>query len=223
MLEDRNANIWMGAINGKIARIRPDNNQIDYWSFDEGFPTQQQEGRTLQSNCFVEDAQGTLWLGCNQGLVRIEHPEGIPAFKVWHNNSPKGILFKNDRISSICPDPIQPHLLWIGTFGGGLCCFNSQNETSEVYGEKDGLADNVVYGVLPDAFGYLWLSTNRGLSRFDRQSKTFYNLSADDKKLGAEFNTDAFSLLPSGELAFGGLDGLFLVRPLPENPISKPT
>lgn len=215
ILEDKNANIWLSAINGKIARIRPLDNQIEYWSFDADFPKQQQ-GFVLQSSCMVEDSQGTLWLGSNQGLVRIEYPEATPIFTVWHNYSPKGVLFKNERISSICPDPNLPHLIWIGTLGGGLHCFDSQKETTEIYNENDGLANNVVYGVLPDTFGYLWLSTNRGLSRFDKQSKTFYNLSSDDKRLDTEFNTDAFRLLPSGELAFGGLDGLFLLRPLQE-------
>ncbi len=215
IFEDKNANVWISAINGKIARIRPKDNQIEYWSFNADFP-QLQQGTVLQSSCIVEDTQGVLWLGTNQGLVRIEHPEASPIFTVWHNYGPKGALFKNERITSICPDPNQQHLIWIGTFGGGLHCFDSQKEITEIYNENDGLANNVIYGVLPDTFGNLWLSTNRGLSRFDRQNKTFYNLSSDDKRLGTEFNTDAFRLLPSGELAFGGLNGLFLVRPLQE-------
>jgi signal transduction histidine kinase/DNA-binding response OmpR family regulator/streptogramin lyase len=215
IFEDKNGNIWISAIHGKIARISPIDNQTEYWSFDADFPKPQQ-GSVLQSSCIVEDSQGILWLGSNQGLVRIEHPEATPIFTVWHNYGPKGVLFKNERISSICPDPDQQHLIWMSTLGGGLHCFDSQKEISIIYNENDGLANNVVYGVLPDTFGYLWLSTNRGLSRFDRQNKTFYNLSSDDKRLGIEFNTDAFRILPSGELAFGGLNGLFLVRPLQE-------
>lgn len=215
IIEDKNANIWISALNGRIARIRPIDNHIDYWAFNADFP-QLLQGNLLQSSCIVEDTQGILWLGSNQGLVRIEYPESTPKFTVWHNYGSKGELFKNERITSICPDPNRKHLIWIGTFGGGLHCFDSQKEITEIYNENDGLANNVVYGVLPDAFGYLWLSTNRGISRFDPQNKTFYNLFSDDQKLGGEFNTDAFRLMPSGELAFGGLDGLFLLRPLQE-------
>ena len=35
------------------------------------------------------------------------------------------------------------------------------------YTVKNGLPDNTIYGILADADGNLWLSTNKGLSKFD--------------------------------------------------------
>ena len=114
---------------------------------------------------------------------------------------------------SVCPDPDNPNIIWVGTYGGGLHRFDTQAGRSDILSEKDGLIDNVVYGILSDAFGYLWLSTNRGLTRYNRQNRTFYNFINEDTKLTTEFNTDAYRLLPSGELAFGSVNGLFLIRP----------
>jgi len=212
LLEDRNGNIWVSGTKGEIARIRPDNMHIDRWQFGQFFPKKQRE--LLQSTCLLEGKDGNLWLGSNQGLVRITHPEETPRFEVWHNHSDKGVLFKNDRILSLCPDPDNLNLIWVGTYGGGLHLFDSQKGSSEIFTEKDGLINNVVYGILPDAFGYLWLSTNRGLSRFNRQNRTFYNFIHEDPKLDIEFNTDASHLMPSGELAFGSVNGLFIIRPM---------
>ena len=221
LLEDRNGNIWVPGTQGQVIRIRPEQMRVDRWQYGQHFPEQQI--KSLQSTCLLEDKNGALWLGCNQGLVRIGHPEGEPDFKVWHNHSSKGVLFKNDRILSIYPDPDDQHLIWVGTYGGGLHCFDSRKGSSEILNEKDGLVDNVVYGILPDAFGFLWLSTNRGLSRFNRKNHTFYNFINEDAKLDVEFNTDAYRLMPSGALAFGSVEGLFLVRPQVEYPILQST
>jgi len=41
--------------------------------------------------------------------------------------------------------------------------------------QEDGLPSDVVYAIVEDAQGALWLSTNQGLSRFDPQTKTAFN------------------------------------------------
>lgn len=46
------------------------------------------------------------------------------------------------------------------------------------YTEKDGLPSNVVYDVFQDSKGYIWFSTDKGVSRFD--GAEFRNFSADD-------------------------------------------
>ena len=57
-------------------------------------------------------------------------------------------------------------VIWVGTEGGGLSRFNRTDETFTTYMEKDGLPNNVIYGIVPDRSGALWLSSNAGLSCF---------------------------------------------------------
>ena len=66
--------------------------------------------------------------------------------------------------------------IWIGTNGGGLNRFDRQTEAFTHYKETDGLPDNVVYGILEDGLGRLWLSTNNGLSCFDPALEFFSQL-----------------------------------------------
>ncbi len=40
----------------------------------------------------------------------------------------------------------------------------------KVYTEKDGLRNATILGILQDANGFLWLTTNNGLAKFDPQS-----------------------------------------------------
>ncbi|MGH7454112.1 MAG: triple tyrosine motif-containing protein, partial [bacterium] len=73
--------------------------------------------------------------------------------------------------------------------------------------EKNGLANNVIYGILPDARGHLWLSTNRGLSKFDPRTESFKNYDPTDGLQSYEFNASAYHRGPRGEMFFGGING----------------
>lgn len=99
-------------------------------------------------------------------------------------------------------------IIWVGTFGGG---FNSIDRlTGEImrYTTKDGLSNDVVYGILEDEKGNLWMSTNKGLSVFNPKSKEFRNYTVQDGLQSDEFNSGAFFKDNTGKMYFGGINGL---------------
>jgi two-component sensor histidine kinase len=75
------------------------------------------------------------------------------------------------------------------------------------YSMRDGLANDVVYGILSDNNGSLWMSTNNGLSKFDSERKNFHNYNVNDGLQGNEFNRYAFCKTKDGILFFGGVNG----------------
>ncbi|MCH9028316.1 MAG: response regulator, partial [Bacteroidetes bacterium] len=104
--------------------------------------------------------------------------------------------------------PLAPEeKLWIGTAGGGLNLFDKENERFIHITEKDGLPNDVVYGILPDEKGNLWLSTNKGLSKYKPAKNQFTNYDVNDGLQSNEFNTGAYYKSRSGELFFGGING----------------
>ena len=62
--------------------------------------------------------------------------------------------------------------LWIGTENTGLYCFDPQSQNLEQFTEKEGLLSNTVYGILEDSQGSLWMSTKRGVSKFNPAAAT---------------------------------------------------
>ncbi|MBI3483035.1 MAG: hypothetical protein HY015_08700, partial [Bacteroidetes bacterium] len=72
---------------------------------------------------------------------------------------------------------------------------------------------NVVYGMLEDHAGILWLSTNLGISAFNPQSHVFRNFNFSDGLQSNEFNTGAYFKSASGKLYFGGVNGLSFFNP----------
>ena len=217
---DSNGNIWVLGLREEVARIRPGTQHVDRWSISpylsSGMP------RPAHSTCMAEGLSGTLWIGWNHGVLRITNAEGVPQFKMWDNYSGEEKIFKNDWILCLFPDRKQQNLVWIGTRNGGMHRLDTQSNTTLIFTEKNGLSDNVVYGILPDAFGNFWLSTNRGLSRFNPANQTFINFINEHPRLNTEFNTNSYQLMPSGELAFGSVDGLFFIRPIHEKPSDLP-
>lgn len=214
MMEDRHGNVWIAANGGQLLRIRPGSLQAETWNLAPYFNIQPAE-KYLRSTAMAEDAGGNIWIGYNRGIIRMERPGGMPVFEVYRNTAAASVLFSSEWILSLYPDPKRPDILWAGTRGGGLNRFDVRRRKAEYYTEKDGLPNNVVYGILPDSAGHLWLSTNRGLSRFNPSSGQFTNFYGPGSALNTEFNTASYKRLPSGELAFGSTEGLFILRPGP--------
>jgi signal transduction histidine kinase len=77
----------------------------------------------------------------------------------------------------------------------------------KAYSIKDGLPNNVIFGALKDENGNLWISTNRGLSRFDLKANKFTNFTPADGLQSFEFKGHALSKSKWGALYFGGING----------------
>ncbi|MCO6480825.1 MAG: helix-turn-helix domain-containing protein, partial [Phaeodactylibacter sp.] len=117
-------------------------------------------------------------------------------------------------VLSVAADPLEPaRYLWVGTKGGGLNRLDRQTGIFQHYKTEQGLPDNVVYGILHDDRGHLWLSTNRGLCRFHVREETTRNFTAADGLQSNEFNQSSYLKTTSGRLIFGGVNGLTVFHP----------
>ncbi|MEZ4777388.1 MAG: two-component regulator propeller domain-containing protein [Bacteroidia bacterium] len=153
-----------------------------------------------------QSADGTFWLGTNEGL---KHYDPVQETFTSYVNDPKDRnSLSNNSIKTICPDPRYPEkVLWIGTAGGGLNRFEIADQTFTHFSKEDGLPDNVIYGILTDEEGWLWMSTNQGIARFDPTSHICLTYTKQDGLQDNEFNSCSYFKSPSGELFFGGIYG----------------
>ncbi len=168
--------------------------------------------------CVYQDKKGIFWIGSDLGLISFNQVTG--KFHNYVNNASDPNSLNNNYIKSICPDPEHPdRYLWIGTSGGGLNRFDKASGKFIFYTKKDGLPNNVIYGILPDSKGRLWMSTNHGLSVFNPGLNTFRNFDVLDGLQSNEFNTGAFYKSDNGEMFFGGINGLnyFYPQDIKEN------
>lgn len=81
------------------------------------------------------------------------------------------------------------------------------------YSKADGMKNDMVHGVLEDPDGCIWLSTNKGLTKYNPRNQFFHNYGSPDLPV-TEFSDDAYWKCPyTGRLFFGGIDGLVWVDP----------
>lgn len=201
LYDDNRNTLWFGNTNGIVRFDKKSKISKEY-----SFPAKTTMGPYDYLQAIHRDKAGILWLGTLQGLYRFD-PEK-ETWKLYQNVAGDRSSLNNNLIFSICPDGAQPgKFLWIGTKGGGLNLFEQATGTFLHYTEKDGLSNDVVYGILSDAMNNLWLSTNKGISRFDTHTKEFKNYNEADGLQGSEYNRNAFCKTANGHLYFGGITG----------------
>lgn len=162
--------------------------------------------------CVLQDDDGTFWLGTNAGLMRLNAK--TRQWKVLKNDPQNPASLGFDLIFSLCADPLKPNrYLWIGTNGGGLNRLDKKTMRFQRFTMEDGLPNNVVYGMLPDKSGNIWLSTNQGLARFNIRSSKSKNFSKSDGLQSNEFNRYSYCSDGLGNLFFGGINGFDYFKP----------
>ncbi|HSG44383.1 MAG TPA: two-component regulator propeller domain-containing protein, partial [Anaerolineales bacterium] len=210
---DSSNKVWVGTVGG-LDLFDREKGTFKHYSPKIGDPNSL-SGSTV--DVIYEDHDGYLWIGTSgNGLNRFDHK--TETFTQYHFDPNNNRSLSNDQILSIFQD--SNNRLWIGTGGGGLNLYHPETDSFSYFLEKDGLPNGVVYGILEDGLGYLWLSTNFGVSRFDPETSTFRNFDAGDGLQSNEFNSGAYAKGRDGEFYFGGINGLTIFHPLSinENP-----
>ena len=102
---------------------------------------------------------------------------------------------------------------------------NRENETFTRYTVNQGLPSGDIQCILEDRSGRLWLSTKKGISRFDPQTETFRNYDVSDGLQSNDFSSDScYEDDRSGEMLFGGSNGItaFFPEHIRDNPYVPP-
>ncbi|MBI2840483.1 MAG: hypothetical protein HYX75_19360 [Acidobacteria bacterium] len=202
VFEDRSGEIWIATPN-KFSRLDRTTGRFRSYLYDARDPAI----ISKEAYTFIhQDRSGTFWLGTTEGLLRFERQTG--GFKRYRNDPKSSSSLSHNVVRAIHDDPLEPDkILWIGTGGGGLNRFDKETGTFTHFTEKEGLPNNVVYAILGDDDGNLWMSTNQGLAKFDPRSRTFKNFDVKDGLQDNEFNSCAAFKSERGELFFGGISG----------------
>ena len=205
LFADSKKNVWIGTANGISVLNTNTNEIIDITDILTNHNIEDQYIKVI-----YEDSKGNYWVGCfiDGGLLKIDPNKR--TIENYSNKKEDKTSISSNNIRSIVED--KNGNLYIGT-SYGLNKLNESNNTFERYSEKDGLSNNTVYGLLVDDNNNLWASTNLGISKLDTNTMTFETFNIIDGFQGNEFNGRAYYKNKSGELFFGGINGLNIFRP----------
>ncbi|WP_162633118.1 hybrid sensor histidine kinase/response regulator transcription factor [Echinicola strongylocentroti] len=199
LFEDKSGRIWIGTNEGGL------NQYLGGGEFER------YDNESWYANMTVftihEKRAGLLLLGTNKGL--IEFNVNQKTFKAIPIKS--DILDQEITVHSLFTE--NDSLYWLGTSSHGLIKYNDINNQVKTYHTANGLPNNLIYGILKDDSGNLWISTNNGLSKFNPQNEDFTNYGIKNGLQSSVFNYNSFLKTSNGDLMFGGINGFNIFDP----------
>ncbi len=128
-------------------------------------------------DCILQDRQGFLWFGTQDGLNRFDGNN----LTVYYHDPFDTLTISSSWIRCLLED--REGNLWIGTEGGGLNRFEPSTGTFKRWlhqpDNPNSLDDNFVRALIEDSFGTIWVGTRAGLQQFDRKQGIFHPLRAE--------------------------------------------
>jgi len=152
-----------------------------------------------------EDDAGNLWLA-TYGVGVIKYNAKTDKWISYNSLLNKENPVVNSKLTSVYIDN-QRRILFTSE-GRGIFVYEPKKDDFFQISESDGLPNNVVYGILDDPFGNLWISCNKGLVRFNLsapQNSVLYN--KEDGLQSNQFNYKSSYKAKNGKFYFGGING----------------
>ncbi|MBK8633405.1 MAG: histidine kinase [Saprospiraceae bacterium] len=96
---------------------------------------------------------------------------------------------------------------WVGTTKGLMQMDAQTEKLIKVWNVETGLSDDVIYSVLEDNYGKIWVGTNKGLNVIEPKTGLIKKFDEKDGLQSLEFNTASCFKDDKGNLYFGGVNG----------------
>lgn len=206
--EDRFGEIWIATPSDGIHRYNVNTKK------EIVYRTNSVDSTTISSNAIFsicEDSYDNLWFGSiSSGIVCYDRKKDFFIRFINDKNNTKSL--GSNSIWCITEDANKD--LWIGTWGSGINKYIRDKKEFIRYTVNDGLPGNIVYGIKPDNEGNLWISTNRGLTKFNLANNEFKNFSKANGLLINDFSAGATFSTKDGRLFFGGNSGVVCFNPV---------
>lgn len=212
ILRDNKNRMWIGTFGGGINLAEEMDGKISFrrFFFDEG--------NRSYIRCLYQDSNGRIWAGSSDGVLLFDPEELINNPKKYKSFS----MRLDDKYSLNCNDIKTIYEdgsgdIWIGSAGGGLSKYvpasADQQEHFMAYTTADGLSGDFVSGIMEDKESNLWISTESGITKFDKKNNSFIIYQFSDKTYGNHFNENANIFDDDGYMMWGSLDGLLVFNP----------
>lgn len=215
---DPSGDVWVGTNGGGLNRFHQATQTFQRYQHESGNPHSLSDDTIFS---LYIDSKQTLWVGTkNGGLNQFDRATGLFTAYTHDHGNPASL--SDDTVYALSADAFGA--LWVGTMRGGLNKFDPATRTFTAYRKDAGLPSDVIKGIVEDSVGDLWVSTDAGLARLNRQTNAWKQYHVNDGLQGNEFNLGAVYKNQQKELFFGGVNGfnLFDPRSICDNPNIPP-
>lgn len=155
-----------------------------------------------------EDSSGNLWVATyTDGLYRRDAMGGQWRHFLYDENDTTSLAA--NKVLSVFEDSRLG--VWLTTEGGGLCRYVADGERFERC--RGVLPFDSCYRIEEDSQGMFWITSNKGLLRFDPSTSVYSVFTADDGLLNTQFNYSSLCKTGDGRIHAGSVDGFVSFDP----------
>lgn len=202
--KDKDSKIWLGTNNGLYSYSIADKTITPIYN-----PVQEVQRFNIYD---ISEIQSLILLATNKGLFVYDKKSGICKNVSLNLNE-----ISEPHINSLV---VENNSIFFCTSGNGFLKYNYELINNTLlnlnmftsYSTRNGLPNDVIYGMRKDAGGSLWMSSNKGLICIDTGG-TVNTYNYTDGLQGNEFNSNSYFKDANGTLYFGGINGLSLFKP----------
>lgn len=151
---------------------------------------------------------GDFWLATTEGVDRFD-PRTGRVTAVYKQSAKRS---DNADVATSVYET-EDGILWVGTYGAGIERIDPAHNELQLFPDTEERGRNNVFSVVPDEQGFLWLSTNAGISRFDPKQHTFERFYPSDGLQGLAYIATTTYKDSMGRIYFGGVNGTNVFRP----------
>lgn len=156
ILCDNEDNVWIGTYFGGVNLYSSASSRIKYYA--PGNQPGKLKGKAVRQ--MAEENPETLWIATEDGGLNLLDRANGTISRVTVSG------MSSDNVHSLAIDSHRN--LWIGTFMGGLTCYNLDTHATRTYNNKNSsLTENNIFALCTDDDGNLWAGTTAGLFRYD--------------------------------------------------------
>ena len=157
----------------------------------------------------TEISTGDIYLSCySEGLIRWNPSTGEKEV-FTHDDSAPGSIPSNRVVScKECSDGT----LWVDTFNGGIARMEEDGSFTAFNGADLGLdfQTMIFHDILEDGKGYLWITTNKGLLRFNPRTSRVCRYTTQQGLVNNEYLLFSSTILPNDDIIAGSRDGIVI-------------
>lgn len=155
-----------------------------------------------------------LWIAGEHGLVLYDLAGGRISHRLApddHDGEGEWLRISHGGVSGVLHE--TPDQAWLST-QTGLIRVNLASGEWKRYDSRHGLPSDITYSLASEPGDeHLWVSTPKGLVRFEPETEGVQIYDVSDGLQSNEFNAGAVAILDDGRLAFGGLKGINVFDP----------
>jgi len=173
IISDDDENLWIAVYNNGLCQYNSKTDIITHYLNDSD------DLKTISSNQIIdlfEIEQDKLLIGSTNGLDIYDMKTEI--------FSSMSILPESTTVYAI--EKVSDTEIWIGTYKNGIYSYNLESKSIKQYksGDNKSISNNLIYDILYDSKGRVWVATNNGLNLYDSDEDNFNVY----KKVSSDYN-----------------------------------